>query len=133
MALTTEQKIAMYRILEIPYADEYAITDRMGLQVVNNTQDAVASARIFIEAKLAALSAGIETLLAGYLTSYLAIRAAPPYELDGSISEISGIRVSSDRQIEELRKDVLNVMPYYQWHLYLNKERGESLSVGVLR
>lgn len=132
MALTTEQTLALFRILEIPYADEYAITDRMGLSVVNNTTDA-ASAKGFITTKLAALSSAVELLLAGYLTAYLAIRAAPPYELDGNIGEITGIRVSSERQIEELRKDVLNVMPYYQWHLHLQKEQGDSLAIGVLR
>jgi hypothetical protein len=119
MALTTEQEVALYDILEVPYSTTVnKLQPADNLTAVSYTSDTTTDqAYAKIQTKITEIEANASLLavLVAYLDEWIAL-GTNVATLEGGIGGVNGISVDPTRQRREIRAKVINIVPFYRHH-----------------
>ena len=134
MALSTEQTIALFEILEVPYSDTIGkIQDPDNLRVLEYTVEATATgAKARIEAHLAGMASATETILAAYLDEWIDLGTCA-YEMSGGVGDIQGITFSDDAERDVIRRRVIVLVPYYRVHEEMENRHRAGRNIALIR
>jgi len=121
MALTDAQDLALYTVLEIPYATKHNTLDDPGLISYENDADALvytgtAAAKSAVTAHLATMTAAALTQLALLLDAFIDLGFDNTKILGGSIGNIQGVTSDPDLDRETIKKQVIILVPFYREH-----------------
>lgn len=135
MALTTQQKISLYEILDTPYdgsVDE--MVGRFGLDSIHHsTANTAQQVQVRITDRLSALTAEEETVLLNYIGQWEAI-GTQTYALDGGTGAIDGVSYSPNDELERIRERVKNLVPVrWYWEDVRQSQAGKSMTMNSIR
>jgi len=117
MALTTQQKIALFDLLECPYdgtvdqpTDDFNLVGQT-FSVTNNDF----SLQLKITARLAALSAEEEAVLVQHINQWLLIGSNVAMIDAGSVGGVNGVTYDPTVQLQRIQKSVKNLIPVFRY------------------
>jgi len=133
MALTTEQEIALYNVLEVPWSttinklqgDDNLTAITWGSVEPGNTQ-AYAKIQTRI-AEIEAMSAALAVLVA-WLDDWIAL-GSNVTNLEGGMDGLDGLSDSPTRERRELRAKILTIVPFYRCHEEMVGNQAREVSV----
>jgi len=125
VALSTEQEIALYDILEVPY---YATINRLSppdnILATPITVDASQrQAKQRITDHLTAMTDAVETVLAAWLDAWITLGVDHTVIEVGQVGAIGGVTLNPEFERREIRNKVLNVVPFYRNHEEMERDK----------
>lgn len=123
MALTNAQKISLYQILGIPYAETYTVHDGMGTAPDYGTiQSTYSTIKTQLDLFLASLADGVETAIVGLITAWDSITTTAISMTSGAVGSINGITIDYEAQRALIRERMENLVPYIaQWRIAIRQ------------
>ena len=117
MALTTGQKITLYEVLQVPFADSIEIpVDQYKMDAVTyKTSNPEKQLQIKIEQRLAGLPQEVEDRLVESLNQWDAINSNTVV-LNGSIGGVQGMEYDPTVQLERISSRIKVIIPVMQYH-----------------
>ena len=120
MALSKAREIALFKVLEVPYSTTTNTLLPDGLTVqVHDVTSSIRAAKTVILAHLTSniyIDADIQTELESLLDDYIDLGTDMTMIDGGSIGNLSGIRWSPQEDREEIRRQVLALVPFWRHH-----------------
>lgn len=137
-SLTIAQKIALYQILETPYATSFYTQDGMGTLAAQTTVSAatISSAYTQINTHLDTLtSLNGEAELIVLINRWITIGTTVAGIDGGSIGGASGLTMSYDRERAIIKERVQLIVPFFRWHEVLarKQEAGGGITIPMMR
>lgn len=136
MALTAAQRLALFQILEVPM---FAKTHRIVVDgMIVETHDVTGSSRSAVtliddHVTTNIVGTDYETVLKGYLDDWINLDTDMSVVDQGSIGNVQGITDSIPAERDEIRRQVLPMVPFYRCHEALERSKGASAVVTVVR
>lgn len=133
MALTKAQEIALYTILEVPYATVHNRVISEGLLVEpHSVTGSPSAAKTHITAHLAdvATDAALEAVLTGLLDEWIDLGTDTTAIEGGAVGNVQGLTTTISGEREEIRRQVLIIVPFYRYHEQFQRQ---GVSVMVIR
>jgi len=115
MALTTQQELALFEVLEVPFATsvgDLSIDDDHLLAQVRQVTEANKAAKTVIQSWHQSLTSEVEAQLVIYLNQWIALGVDMTVIDQGSIGSIAGVSDSPAVEREEIRRRVLTICPF---------------------
>jgi hypothetical protein len=137
MALSDAQKMALFQVLEVPLFDTVGLLH--GESNLNQQPFSSGSsdfqAKAAIEAHLADISAnysGYETELKVLLDRWQDL-GTQPWALNGGTQGIDGFAYTPNDERLEIRKHVINIVPFYRAHEEMRRSDELSTDFNIVR
>ena len=125
-------EIALFQVIEVPYATKSNVI--VGDALLAETHDVTGSSRAaytLIMSQVNSMVAGAVTELESLLTTWRNLGTDVVSIDGGSIGNLQGVSDSAAAEREEIRKQVLVLVPFYRYHEELSRRRG--LTVPIIR
>jgi len=136
MALTKQQELALFEILEVPYQSSvHKLQPEDNLTAIEYTADNLATqAYILIQTKITEVEADADLLavLQGYLNQWISL-GTNVTNLQGGFGDINGVDDSVNRERHEIRGRVLIIVPFYRHHEELRGTRARNICGSIIR
>lgn len=139
MSLTTEQEIALFQMLEVPWQPvviKPAGSDNLFYEKTDATTS-VRQARQAILDYLAAYiytNASAEAVLVNYCTRWIDIGTDTVTIISGSVgSGVSGVSNDPERERLEIQRQVKGLVPFYRVHEEMSRQASAGAYVGICR
>ena len=138
MALSMEQELALFEILEVPHSSTgvHKLQPDDNLTAIAVTADNLATqAYTLIQTKITEIEANAPKLvvLQGYLDTWIALGTNVTTMDDGGFEGIAGLNDDPDRERIVLRGRVLTIVPYYRLHSELQGTLNRNISIDICR
>lgn len=137
MSLTTAQEIALFQILEVPWQPQANVfMDQHNLvyqqyNVSDSTRNANLAIRNYVANYISTTSAA-ETVLVSLLNRWIEL-GTDTISLVGGVGPIQGVTSDPDRERAEVARQVKILVPFYRSHLEVERDKGGSAFVGIIR
>ena len=134
MALSDEQTVACFQILDVPLNTTVNVVS-LGGALSSSTDFSAAgqsAAKTAIDTSLAALSADRETVLKTELNRWIALGSRVVRIEGGGVGGISGASVDPEDERAKIRQRVLIILPYYKLHEIIAKQMQEQAPAASL-
>lgn len=137
MALTTEQDIALFQVLEVPWQPQVnQLVDKWNLVVqVWNVSDSIRQANRAIRDYLAIYItpvAAAELKLQEYLERWIQI-GTDTVTLNGGVGPVQGVASDPNQERLEIQRQVKGFLPFYRAHEEASRLQGEGTYVAIVR
>lgn len=133
MALTKAREIALFQVLEVPYATQASVVNNGELSVATTdvTGDTNA-AKTVITTYVNALIADVDVaaVLTTLLDRWVALGTDTTTVSGGQVGEISGVTVDPAAERLEIRRQTLVLVPF--WHYHEEIERSQAASRTII-
>lgn len=133
MALTTEETIALFNILGVPYASTRYELYENGLTYVAREVEAAWSARVAIEAWLADMDVNVLAVLKSALGTWVSLGFSSIRMEAGSVGPITGMTSDPREKRAEIIKQVTTLVPFVEAHKRTGTAGGDSINVEINR
>jgi len=137
MAISDQQKVALFQALEVPLFDTVGLLH--GESNLNqqpfNSGSSIFQAKSAIEAHLVDLAdnySGYEDQLKILLDKWESL-GTQSWQLDGGTSGIQGIGLAPSDERIEVRRQILPIVPFYRAHEEMSRIGAESQSFDLIR
>jgi hypothetical protein len=139
MALTDDQEVAIYQILEMPMSATVNILIDGENQLVvqrtieeSTTRQAIAALTAFL-ADLAANHTGRETRLKTYLNRWVCLGTNTQTIDAGGTGTVRGVSINPETERMEIRRQVISIVPFYRHHAEMSRRAQASANVPFVR
>lgn len=137
MALTAEQDIALFQVLEVPWQPQVnQLVDKWNLVVqVWNVSDSIRQANRAIRDYLAAYITPVpaaEAKLKEYLDRWIQI-GTDTVTLDGGVGPVQGVACDPNKERLEIMRQVKGFLPFYRAHEEASRLETTSTYVAICR
>lgn len=131
--LTKKQEIALFKILEVPYSTmgNRVVGDNL-LVETHSVTGASRAAKTTITSFLASeiyTDSEVEEELVSLIDLWISIGTDVTAIENGAVGDISGISDSAAAEKEEIRRQVLVLVPFYRYADELMRKRGGTISL----
>ena len=137
MALTQEQDIALFQVLEVPWQPEVnQLVDKWNLviqkwSVTDSVRQANRAIRDYLAAYITPVAAA-ELKLQEYLDRWIQI-GTDVVVLDGGVGPVQGVRSDPNAERLEIQRQVKGFLPFYRAHEEASRQASEGTFVGIIR
>lgn len=135
MALTAARNIALFQILEVPYATSKHILSDDALNTVlvdaSGAESAAKDAIISHVATEIETDANLLAVLTTLLDAWTTLGLETAEVVGGALGELQGVNYSPERKRDEIRRQVLTLVPFFRAHESV--ERRQDRNIRVLR
>ena len=126
MALTTEQNIALFDILEVPY---YATVNRLSkpdniLATPITVDDSQRQAEKRITDHLASIGSEVEAVLSAWLDQWISLGVDHTVIEVGNVGNIGGVTLNPEFERQEIAMKVKGIVPFWRHHEELERDKG---------
>lgn len=135
MALSGPQKLALFEVLEVPYAATHRLVSENGLLQTEQTADATWAAKSAIDSHITNVieaDASLETALKVYLDRWIALGTKVLRIEGGSAGNVSGMVMDPREERADLQRRVVILVPFYRHHLQM-LDNGMAINIPVVR
>jgi hypothetical protein len=136
MALSGPQKLALFEVLEVPYAVAHRVVSPDGLLQTERTANNEWSAKVAIETHISdviEVDAALETALKVYLDRWIALGTKVLRIEGGGAGNVSGMVLDPREERDFLKTRVVILVPFYRHHLQIQDPGSQAINVEVLR
>jgi hypothetical protein len=131
--LTKKQEISLFKVLEVPYATTgNAIVGDNLLAEAHDVTSAARAAKTMILAYVAqniTADAEVQTELTTLLDTYADLGTDVTVIENGSVGDVSGISDSAAAEREEIKRQVLVLVPFYRYADDLMRSRSGNITL----
>lgn len=124
-SLTIAQKIALYQVLEVPYATSYNTMDGMGTLTATTDVSGASSSAAYtsINTYLDTLTSNNgETQLIALLDRWIAIGTKVVSMDAGAVGGLQGVTMRYDQERALIEERIKYIVPYFRWHEVIAKK-----------
>lgn len=131
MALSEARALALFEILETPYADGFYSMDGMGTLAVSNEISSSTQGQAKTEILAWVLAniegtAGLLTVLNARLDRWIAIDTKVGRMEGGAAGEVTGLTLNYTEERELIKAKVKNMVPFFKHHEVLARRMGSA-------
>ena len=131
--MSAAQLIALHQVLEVPKS--YSVNVLVGNDNVMEYQTDmyfnIQATLDFLYSHLNNLPVADETVLKSLMDAWIALGTCVVELNGGSVGNINGVTMTPGMEREEIRKQVLPIVPFYRHHEEMQRQKGGARNLNV--